>query len=283
MDNRDANDEGIAAINFGKIRFTAAGTYKYEIRENAGNAAGMTYDSRVATAKVTVTENGEGKLIANVTKKENGDFTNKYRTELNYTAAGGLKLSKTLSGRPMTEGQFTFTVTPADEASANALDLHEGANNFMSHATAEGAVDRINILAGKEVKFTQADAGKTFKYTVAEKNDGNPGYTYDDAVRTVTIAISDDGAGTLTATTTVPGGSDVPLTTEYKTGASAVESAVVPFANSYSASTVKPAQIVATKKLTGRPMADGEFYFGIATRARREPSRALLRPRSMVR
>lgn len=264
VDNRDANDEGIAAINFGKIRFTAAGTYKYEIRENAGNAAGMTYDSRVATAEVTVTENGEGKLIANVTKKENGDFTNKYRTELNYTAAGGLKLSKTLSGRPMTEGQFTFTVTPADEASANALDLHEGANNFKSHAMAEGAVDRINILAGKEVKFTQADAGKTFKYTVAEKNDGNPGYTYDDAVRTVTIAVSDDGAGTLTATTTVSGGSDVPLTTEYKTGASAVESAVVPFANSYSASTVKPAQIVATKKLTGRPMADGEFYFGIA-------------------
>ena len=55
----------------------------------------------------------------------------------------------------MTEGQFTFTVTPADEASANALGLHEGANNFKSHATAEGAVDRINILAGKEVKFTQ--------------------------------------------------------------------------------------------------------------------------------
>lgn len=56
------------------------------------------------------------------------------------------------------------------------------------------------------VKFTQADAGKTFKYTVAEKNDGQPGYTYDDAVRTVTIAIADDTAGTLTATTTVSGG-----------------------------------------------------------------------------
>ncbi len=254
------------AIKFGTIRFTAAGTYKYEIRENAGNAAGMTYDAHVATAEVTVTENGEGKLIANVTTKS-GHFTNKYRTELNYTAAGGLKLSKTLSGRPMTEGQFTFTVTPADQASANALGLHEGANNFQSHATAEGAVDRINILADKEVKFTQADAGKTFKYTVAEKNDGQPGYTYDDAVRTVTIAIADDGAGTLTATTTVSGGSDRPLTTEYKTGASAVESAVVPFGNSYSASTDSPgtpAKVVATKKLTGRPMANGEFYFGIA-------------------
>ena len=266
VSKKNADDNGIAAIKFGKIRYTAAGTYKYEIRENAGNAAGMTYDEHVATAEVTVTENGEGKLIANVTTKS-GHFTNKYRTELNYTAAGGLKLSKTLYGRPMTEGQFTFTVTPADQASANALGLHEGANNFQSHATAEGAVDRINILADKEVKFTQADAGKTFKYTVAEKNDGQPGYTYDDAVRTVTIAIADDGAGTLTATTTVSGGSDRPLTTEYKTGASAVESAVVPFGNSYSASTDSPgtpAKVVATKKLTGRPMANGEFYFGIA-------------------
>lgn len=266
VSKRDAKD-GIAAIKFGKIRYTAAGTYKYEIRENAGSTAGMTYDAHVATAEVTVTEDGEGKLAANVTKKENGRFTNTYRTELNYTAAGGLKLSKSLSGRPMTEGQFTFTVTPADQASANALGLHEGANSFQSHATAEGAVDRINILADREVKFTQADAGKTFKYTVAETNDHKPGYTYDDAVRTVTIAVTDDGAGTITATTTVSGGSDRPLTTEYKTGASAVESAVVPFGNSYSASTDSPgtpAKVVATKKLTGRPMANGEFYFGIA-------------------
>ena len=255
------------AIKFGTIRFTAAGTYKYEIRENAGNAAGMTYDAHVATAEVTVTENGEGKLIANVTTKS-GHFTNKYRTELNYTAAGGLKLSKTLYGRPMTEGQFTFTVTPADAASATALGLHEGANVYKSPATAEATVGRIDILAGHEVKFTQADAGKTFTYTVAEKNDGQPGYTYDDAVRTVTIAIADDTAGTLTATTTVSGGPEGTLVTEYKTGAAAVESAVVPFVNSYSATTDAPggtvAQVVAAKTLTGRPMADGEFWFGIA-------------------
>ena len=268
VNKKDAKD-GIAAINFGKIRYTAAGTYKYEIRENAGNAAGMTYDGHVATAEVTVTENGEGVLTANVTKKESGRFTNTYRTELDYAAAGGLKLSKTLSGRPMTEGQFTFTVTPADEASAIALGLHEGANVYKSPATAEATVGLIDILAGHEVKFTQADAGKTFTYTVAEKNDGQPGYTYDDAERTVTIAIADDGAGTLTATTTVTGNPDkgTPVT-EYKTGAAAVESAVVPFVNSYSATTDAPggaiAQVVATKTLTGRPLADGEFYFGIA-------------------
>lgn len=274
VSKKDAED-GIAAIKFGKIHYTAAGTYKYEIRENAGSAAGMTYDAHVATAEVTVTDNGKGVLIANVTKKDSGRFTNTYRTELDYVAAGGLKLSKTLSGRPMTEGQFTFTVTPADEASANALGLHEGANVYKSPATAEATVGLIDILAGHEVKFKQADAGKTFTYTVAEKNDGQPGYTYDEAVRTVTIAIADDGAGTLTATTTVIGNPDkgTPVT-EYKTGAATVESAVVPFVNSYHASTDNPggelAQIVATKTLTGRPLADGEFYFGIAYAGEKE-------------
>lgn len=267
VSKKDAKD-GIAAINFGRIRYTAAGTYKYEIRENAVNAAGMTYDGHVATAEVTVTENGEGVLTANVTKKENGRFTNTYHTELDYAAAGGLKLSKTLSGRPMTEGQFTFTVTPADAASAKALGLHEGANVYKSPAATEGTVGLIDILAGHEVKFTQADAGKTFTYTVVEKNDGQPGYTYDEAVRTVTIVIADDGAGTLTATTTVSGGPEGTPVTVHKSGENKVESALVPFANSYSATTDAHggdvAQIVATKTLTGRPMADGEFYFGIA-------------------
>lgn len=267
VSKHDAKD-GIAAIKFGKIHYAAAGTYKYEIRENAGSTVGMTYDAHVATAEVTVTENGDGSLTANVTKKENGRFTNTYRTELNYTAAGGLWLSKYLDGRPMTEGQFTFTVTPADDASARALGLLPGANSFKSPAAAEATVGLIDILAGHEVIFTQADAGKTFTYTVAEKNDGKPGYTYDNAERTVTIVIADDGAGTLTATTTVSGGPEGTHTTVHKSGENKVESALVPFHNSYSATTNTPggtaAQVVATKTLTGRPMADGEFWFGIA-------------------
>lgn len=267
VSKHDAKD-GIAAIKFGKIRYTATGTYKYEIRENAGSTVGMTYDAHVATAEVTVTENGDGSLTANVTKKENGRFTNTYRTGLNYTAAGGLWLSKYLDGRPMTEGQFTFTVTPADDASARALGLLPGANSFKSPAAAEATVGLIDILAGHEVIFTQADAGKTFTYTVAEKNDGQPGYTYDDAVRTVTIAIADDTAGTLTATTTVSGGPEGTHETVHKSGENKVEKALVPLHNSYSATTNTPggtaAQVVATKTLTGRPMADGEFWFGIA-------------------
>lgn len=267
VSKHDAKD-GIAAIKFGKIHYTAAGTYKYEIRENAGSTVGMTYDAHVATAEVTVTEDGDGTLTANVTKKENGRFTNTYRTELNYTAAGGLWLSKYLDGRPMTEGQFTFTVTPADDASASALGLLPGANNFKSPAAAEATVGLIDILAGHEVKFTQANADKTYTYTVAEQNDRQPGYTYDDAERTVTIAIADDGAGTLTATTTVSGGPEGEHATVHKSGESKVEKALVPFHNSYSATTNTPggtaAQVVATKTLTGRPMVDGEFWFGIA-------------------
>lgn len=266
VSKQDVKD-GVAAITFGKIRYTAAGTYKYEIRENAGKAAGMTYDAHVATAEVTVTENGEGKLAANVTNKANGRFTNKYSSKLNYTTAGGLWLSKYLDGHPMTEGQFTFTVTPADDVSARALGLLPGVNSFKSPAAAEATVGLIDILAGHEVIFTQADAGKTFTYTVAENNDRQPGYTYDDAERTVTIVIADDGAGTLTATTTVSGGPEGTHVTVHKSGENKVESAVVPFKNSYSASTDNPgvsAQIVATKTLTGRPMVNGEFYFGIA-------------------
>lgn len=267
VSRKDAKD-GIAAIKFGKIHYAAAGTYKYEIRENAGSTVGMTYDAHVATAEVTVTEGSEGNLTANVTKKENGRFTNTYHTELNYTAAGGLWLSKYLDGRPMTEGQFTFTVTPADDASARALGLLPGANSFKSPAAAEATVGLIDILAGHEVIFTQADAGKTFTYTVAEKNDDQPGYTYDDAVRTVTIAIADDTAGTLTATTTVSGGPEGTHETVHKSGENKVEKALAPFHNSYSATTNTPggtaAQVVATKTLTGRPMADGEFWFGIA-------------------
>lgn len=257
-------------IAMDKTIYDKPGEHTYTLREvNGGTISkGITYGDAKYTIETTITDKGDGTLTANVTKKENGRFTNTYRTELNYTAAGGLWLSKYLDGRPMTEGQFTFTVTPADDASARALGLLPGANSFKSPAAAEATVGLIDILAGHEVKFTQADAGKTFKYTVAEKNDGQPGYTYDDAVRTVSIAIVDDTAGTLTATTTVSGGPEGTHETVHKSGENKVEKALVPFHNSYSATTNTlggtAAQVVATKTLTGRPMADGEFWFGIA-------------------
>ncbi len=264
---RDARN-GTAPVRFGKIRFTAAGTYKYQIREVAGDIAGIAYDSHGATATVTVTEDGEGNLTAAAPTVSASTFTNSYRSVLDYGAMGGLSISKTLSGRPMAAGQFRFTVTPVDEASAAALGLEAGPNTFASPATAEGTVGLIDVLGGRSVEFTQADAGKTFSYAVAEVNDGKAGYTYDDAVRTVTISVADNGDGTLTATTTVSGGASGTLVTTYTSGKQTAERAVVPFVNSYSATTDAPggtgAQVVATKTLDGRDMVDGEFFFGIA-------------------
>lgn len=263
----DADGQGHAAIDFGTIAYTKAGTYVYEVVEKAGDASGIAYSTNRARITVLVTIDKAGVLSAAVTKVENPTFTNTYTSELSYSAAGGLVITKTLNGHSMAEGQFTFTVTPTDAASAKALGLSEGDNTFVTPAAADGATVSIDILGGRDVTFTQADAGKTYSYTVSEKNGGAPGYTYDTSVRTVTIAVTDDGVGKLTATTTVTGGAEGDKTYTYVTGETS-ETAKVPFVNSYYASTNDPgglsAAIIATKKIEGRPLADGEFTFHLA-------------------
>lgn len=263
----DADGQGSAAIGFGTITYTKAGTYVYEVFEKDGDANGIAYSTNRAWITVLVTIDKAGVLSAAVTKVENPTFTNTYTSELSYSAAGGLVITKTLNGHSMAEGQFTFTVTPTDAASAKALGLSEGDNTFVTPAAADGATVSIDILGGRDVTFTQADAGKTYGYTVSEKNGGAPGYTYDTSVRTVTIAVTDDGVGKLTATTTVTGGAEGDKTYTYVTGETS-ETAKVPFVNSYYASTNDPgglsAAIIATKKMEGRPLADGEFTFHLA-------------------
>lgn len=90
-----------------------------EIRPDPAKA-GIQYSTNVAKVYVTVTDDGEGHLVA-TSSTENGTFVNKYETSLNYTAAGGLTLTKTLNGRDMAQGQFQIQVVPGDEASAAAL------------------------------------------------------------------------------------------------------------------------------------------------------------------
>ena len=264
---RDARN-GKAAVRFGKIRFTAAGTYRYEIHEVEGDLGGIAYDKHVAAASVTVTEDGQGNLTAAAPVVENGVFANTYSSSLSYSASGGLRLSKVLTGRDMAEGQFAFTVTPADKASATALGLKDGGNTFAAPAAGDGETALIDVLGGRDVTFTQADVGKTFSYTVAENGEAPSGYTYDTAVRTVTIVIADGGDGVLSATTTVDGGPEGEQVFIYATCKPAEKSAVVPFTNSYRASTDAPggesATIVATKHMTGRALVDGEFTFYLA-------------------
>ena len=259
-------------FDFGNITFTASDmlvdgsavtskTFVYAVNEIKPNPAkvGIQYSTNVAKIYVTVTDDGEGHLVA-TSSTENGTFVNKYETSLNYTAAGGLTLTKTLNGRDMTQGQFQIQVVPHDEASAAVLGLPVGGKVFDMPAALDG--NAASALVCSDVEFTQLDADKTFTYAVSELGDAGNGYTFDKAVRKVTISVSDDPAtATLTATTTVSGGPDA-ATYTYKMGDSpAADAAKVSFTNSYSAS--GSVDVNATKTLSGRALVEGEFAFGV--------------------
>lgn len=267
-----AKDGEAVAFDFGGIRFTprdmvvdgsavTSKTFVYTVNEIKPNPAkaGIQYSTNVAKIYVTVTDDGEGHLVA-TSSTENGTFVNKYETSLNYTAAGGLTLTKTLNGRDMAQGQFQIQVVPNDEASAAVLGLPMNGKVFDMPAAKDGKAASVPVCS--DVEFTQLDAGKTFTYTVSELGDAGNGYTFDTAVRTVTISVSDDPAtATLTATTTVSGGSDA-ATYTYKTGDSpAAVAAKVAFANGYTAS--GSVDVNATKTLSGRALVEGEFAFGM--------------------
>ena len=267
-----AKDGEAVTFGFGTITFTAkdmfvdgsavtSRTFVYTVSEAKPDPAkaGIQYSTNVAKVYVTVTDNGEGHLIA-TSSTENGTFVNKYETSLNYTAAGGLTLTKTLNGRDMTQGQFQIQVVPKDEASAAVLGLPMNGKVFDMPAAKDGEAASVPVCS--DVEFTQLDAGKTFTYTVSELGNASNGYTFDTAVRTVTISVSDDPAmATLTATTTVSVDPDV-MTYTYKTGDSpAADAAKVSFTNSYSAS--GSVDVNATKTLSGRALVDGEFAFGV--------------------
>lgn len=267
-----AKDGEAVTFDFGTIRFTAddmrvdgsavtSKTFVYTVRETVPNPAkaGIQYSTNVAKVYVTVTDDGEGNLVA-ASSTENGTFVNKYEANLDYTAAGGLTLTKTLNGRDMTQGQFQIRVKPHDEASAAVLGLPMSGKVFDMPAAKDGEAASVPVCS--DVKFTQLDAGKTFAYTVSELGDEGNGYIFDKADRTVTISVSNDPtSATLTATTTVYGG-PVAATYTYKTGESpAADAAKVAFVNSYSAS--GSVDVNATKTLSGRALVEGEFAFGM--------------------
>lgn len=275
-----ANAEG---FGFGAIKFTSdmlkdapdhKRTFTYEVREvvpaDGHKLPGIQYDGNVATIKVTVSDDGSGMLKASAVA-ENTRFVNRYAAEIDYTAAGGLNVAKTLTGRDMAEGQFTIKVTPGDEASAYALGLPlEGAEIAMPGA-ADGVQAVKSALGEQHVVLRQSDVGKTYTYKVVEVvGDKVNGYTYDTTEYTVTVTVEDNPEkAALTVKTVVAGGPEGTKTYVYGADPSAAGTgpAVVPFANTYAASTDNPggaaAQVTATKALAGRPLSAGEFTFAV--------------------
>lgn len=259
------------SFDFGQIEFTSdmvkdapdhKRTFTYEVTETAGTLPGIHYSDNKAVIKVTVSDNGQGKLVASATT-QNGTFVNRYSAELNYKTAGGLNLAKTLTGRDMTDGQFIIKIAPNDEAAANLLDLPTEGRVVSMPAASDGVQVAVSALTGDAV-ITQGDARQeAYTYKVAEQGTAPGGYTYDTTERTVSITVAGDPTkGTLTATTVVSGGPEGSKTYVYSSNATgSQEAAVVPFNNSYKAA--GEVGITATKSLTGRDLTEGEFNFAV--------------------
>ncbi len=273
----DIKGAGFAEVGGKRVR---AKTFTYtvsEVRPADGSAiAGVTYDGHTATMTVTVTDDGSGNLTAStpaIAQASGGDFVNTYTTGLDYSARAGVRLSKTLSGRAMEAGQFAFTVTADDETAAK-LGLKTGRDAYAVAAADDGAAGLIDLIGGAakgDVKFTDADAGKIYSFTVTETRLGGDGYTNDIAPRTVTIAPSYDAAtGKLTVTTTVAEDGVEVARGEVSTADDATvppAPVTVAFQNSYEATGALGGEgdvaIDATKTLTGRAAAAGEFSFSV--------------------
>lgn len=273
----DIKDAGFAEVGGKRVR---AKTFTYTVREvrpDDGSAiAGVAYDGHVAMMTVTVTDDGSGNLTATtpaIAEVSGGDFVNTYTTELDYSARAGVRLSKTLSGRAMEAGQFAFTVT-ADAETAAKLGLKTGKDAYAVAAADDGKADLVDLIGGaaeSDVKFTDADAGKTYSFTVTETKLGGEAYANDTAPRTVTIAPGYDAAtGKLTVTTTVAKDGVEVARGEVSTADDATAApapVTVAFENSYEATGTLGGEgnvaINATKTLTGRAAAAGEFSFSV--------------------
>lgn len=222
------------------------------------------------TAGYTACVNGTATNEASGTLAAGGataNFTNRYGSSLNYGAAGGLTLEKTLTGHAMQAGQFEFTLRPVDadgavgaSESAALLGIPEQGKVFASPAADAGVAAPVNLIPDRLV-LTQDNAGKTYAYELTETKVGGTGYTNDTAPHTITISVADNGDGTLTATTVIDGAEYV-----YKTGdAHVANAAKVSLTNSYAATGT--AKIQAEKVLSGRDQVAGEFHFSVTDEA----------------
>ena len=248
---------GHVPFDFGEIIYTAAGTYDYEVHEiNAGQTiAGVEYSSNVAHFRVTVTDStATGQLVAS-SRLVSGSaaFVNRYNAQLDYNAMGGLSVTKTLKGTSAPAGKFGFTISTEGD------DVLGIAGTYSSSEIADGGTVTVAATSG-EIVFTQNDAGKTWNYTVTEK-DPDPGYSCDCSTWNVSVSVANDVEhGRLLVTTTVSGDKGTRTWAYASDGEAVADAARVEFVNRYAAKG-STADIVGTKELAGRLMNDGEFSF----------------------
>lgn len=177
-------------FGFAPLQLDKVGTYVYTVSERAGATAnGVTYDTTVFTATVTVTENAETHALeAQVAYSKGGKaadavaFSNSYAPATTEVKLGA---SKVLSGEDLKEGQFSFQLKDAD---GKVLQ------------TAKNAAD--GTVGFEAISY---DKPGTYAYSISEVDDGQKNVTYDAAEHRVTVTVTDDGAGHLVATVTYDG------------------------------------------------------------------------------
>lgn len=288
-DGAEMNVNG-RSFNFGIVTFTdedmqgaqmvegkLTKTFTYTVTEvepaDEDKIPGMTYDTvHEATLTITVVDNGDGTMTA-TPQVSNDVFLNSYNTSVDGTAFGGFAIEKTLTGHDMAAGQFEFTVRPGDDASVEKLGITDENGTVSSPAANDGQTVTVATFGlANNMKFTQADDGKTFTYEVSETKKGEEGYTNDESVYTVSIAVEDEPAtATLTVTTTVTDetGAQVGEPVVVTNASTDRATATVSFNNSYTATTDPDeggtaATVSTTKTLDGRPLEDGEFNFKVS-------------------
>lgn len=171
-------------VLFDAISYTRPGTYDYTIRETPGDRGGITYDTTKHHVRVTVTDDGEGRLLADV-KYDGGtaipEFTNTYRAQPATDTPTAVKAVSASEGNhyKLKGDDFTFTL--------HRVTAPDG-------VTAEADQTKTNDARGN-IRFDQLSfpLPGTYVYTVSERDVTVPGVTKDGTVTTITYTVKDVG------------------------------------------------------------------------------------------
>ncbi len=170
-----ATNAADGTVSLPSITYTTPGEHNYTVREVRGNAGGVTYDDNEYGITVSVTDNGAGQLVAQAKSDDDITFENAYVAT---PATISLSATKVLDGRDLTDGEFSFVLENNGQVMDTATNAADGTVSFR--------------------ELTLKTAG-TYTFAVSEVQGNEEGVTYDTAKYTITVTVSDNGAGQLVA------------------------------------------------------------------------------------
>lgn len=229
---------------FGSMEYTAVGTHYYVVKETTGTRGGMTYDESEYHITVNVTANGNALVATTVMNKLGEGAVSEIRFVNTYQVSGQTSVTidgvKTLHGRPMLSGEFTFRLEQVADCQGSPMTNGYTANTW------NGSANSNNEAAFRFAPITYTEIG-TYYYKISElAGTADNGVTYDRGSYIVVVTVSDNGSGGLTASWEIENASRLS------------------FYNSYKPAAVDT-QILGGKDLTGRVLKDGEFTFDLYT------------------